>query len=123
VTPNATRRSHSSVVREQIVIQRIDRRIVDVRSENSFAQVVEDEYVRRSAHSSEGLFTDRGMAVGQSSDASRNGLWLWTTSNSARLEIVFEVFKRNANQLASRTDTRFCKQLLHRGLDSAFREA
>jgi hypothetical protein len=44
--PNATGHGHSSVVREQVVIQRIDRWIVDVRPENAFAQIVEHQHVR-----------------------------------------------------------------------------
>lgn len=43
---NAARQRDGAVVRQHIAVERIQRRIVDVRLEHAFAQVVEDDHRR-----------------------------------------------------------------------------
>jgi hypothetical protein len=44
---DATRQRDDAVVREHIAVERIERRVVDVRREDPFLEIVEDDHARR----------------------------------------------------------------------------
>ena len=50
---DATRQRDRAVVREHVAIQRIERRIVDVRREHAFFQIIEHDHGRRAAQPTE----------------------------------------------------------------------
>src|SRR3954453_2914519 len=54
------RHCYGAIVLEQIAVQRIERRIVKIRREHAFAQVVEDHDTRRSAKATKGLLVKLG---------------------------------------------------------------
>ena len=51
---HATRQRDDAVVREHVAIERIERRVVDVRREHAFSQIVEHDDLHRAAQSTKG---------------------------------------------------------------------
>jgi hypothetical protein len=46
---DTTRQRDGAVVREEVAVARIERRVVDVRSEDAFLEIVEDDHTDRAA--------------------------------------------------------------------------
>jgi hypothetical protein len=57
---DATRQGDHAVVREHIAIQGIERGIVDVRGDDAFAEIVEDDHADRAAEPTKGALVELG---------------------------------------------------------------
>ena len=55
---HATGQRDDTVVRQDVAIERVHRRVIDVRGEDAFAQVVEHDRVDRAAQSAKGAFVE-----------------------------------------------------------------
>ena len=60
--PDATRQGDGAVVREHVAIERVQRRIVDVRLQHALAQIVEDDDLDRPAQPAKRLLVQLGPA-------------------------------------------------------------
>jgi hypothetical protein len=57
--PGAARQGHHAVVREDIAVQRIQRRVPDVGRQDALFEIVEDDDLHRAAEPTEGRFVER----------------------------------------------------------------
>jgi len=64
VIADATREADDAVVREHVAVERIERRLVDVRGEHALFEVIEDDGPRRPAQPTEGAFVERRPRLG-----------------------------------------------------------
>ena len=64
---NATRQGDDVVMREHVAIQRIERRIVDVRGKDAFAKIIEDDDLDRTAQAPKRALVQLGPDLGRRS--------------------------------------------------------
>ena len=57
---DAARQGDRAVVREDVAVQRIERRVVDVGREHAFAEIVEDDHPHGAAQAAKGLLVELG---------------------------------------------------------------
>jgi hypothetical protein len=57
---DATGQRDDAIVREHVAVQRIERGIVDVRGEDAFPEIVEDDHADRAAEPTKGALVERG---------------------------------------------------------------
>jgi hypothetical protein len=58
--PDAARQRHGAVVREHVAIERIDRRVVHVRQQDTLFEIVEHDYAQRAAQTTESFLVKLG---------------------------------------------------------------
>jgi hypothetical protein len=63
VRENATRERQDSVVCQHVAIQRIERRVVDVRSEDAFFEIVTDNHAHRPTERPKRALVQRGRRI------------------------------------------------------------